>query len=233
LLVLACLFMVEPPRVRNETSGVPLGRALRELGASRRYLWAVLGAIPQTAVVGCFGSWAPHYLERKFGMATADADSRFGVVVVVTGFVGTFLGGFVTDRVKDADRMRAAMRVCATTAVIAVPFCLLCVLAPTPTLFFLLISAAQIAIWASFSPYNAVVLGAVPTEIRATAMALSIFAAHAFGDLPAIPLVGLLSDTIGSLPDAMLSLPVLMVAGAAAWIVGARLAPAQPKLREA
>jgi MFS family permease len=223
LLVLACLFMVEPPRVHRETGAVPLGTALRQLVASRRYLWAVVGAIPQTAVVGCFGSWAPHYLERKFQMPTADADSRLGVVVVVTGFVGTFLGGYVTDRVKDTDRMRASMRVCAVSAAIAAPFGLACLLVPGPTPFFLLFAAAQVFIWASFSPYNAVVLGAVPPELRATAMALSIFAAHAFGDLPAIPLVGLLSDTIGSLPDAMFTLPALLVAGAVAWVVAVRV----------
>jgi MFS family permease len=225
LLVVACLFMVEPARAHATADAIPLGRVLRELRASRRYLWAVAGAVPQTAVVGCFGSWAPHYLERKFQMSTAAADSRFGVVVVITGFLGTFLGGFWTDRVKDTDRMRASMKVCAISACVATPFCLLCVLAPSPTWFFALIFVAQLAIWASFSPFNAVVLGAVPPEMRATAMALSIFATHAFGDLPAIPLVGLLSDTIGSLPDAMFTLPVLMLLGAVAWLVAVRASP--------
>lgn len=122
------------------------------------------------------------------------------------------------------------MKVCTISAFIATPFCLLCVVAPSATWFFALIFVAQMAIWASFSPYNAVVLGAVPPEMRATAMALSIFAAHAFGDLPAIPLVGLLSDEIGSLPDAMLALPALMLVGAVAWLVGMRVkaAPAVP-----
>lgn len=221
LLVIACLFMVEPARGHVEIR-VPLGRALRELLASRRYVWAVAGIVPQTAVIGCFGGWAPHYLERRFQMSLADADSRVGVIVVVTGFAGTFLGGLWTDAVKDPDRMRASMRVCAITALLAAPLSLLCFLAPTSTSFFLIFFVVQMFIWASLSPFNAVLLGAVPPELRATAMALSIFAKHAFGDLPAIPLVGLLSDTLGSLPDAMLTLPVLMLACAVAWLLGQR-----------
>jgi predicted MFS family arabinose efflux permease len=223
LLVIACVAMVEPPRAHSPQSQAPIGRVLRDLASSRRYVWAVLGAIPQTAVLGCFGSWAPHYLERRFQMSTADADGRFGLVIVVTGFLGTFLGGHWTDARKGADRLRTAMGVCTITAFVACPFCLLCLLAPTPTLFFVFNFLAQLAIWASFAPYNAVVLGAVPAEQRATAMAIAIFATHAFGDLPAIPLVGLLSDRLGSLPEAMFVLPILMVLGAATWVVAARV----------
>ena len=57
------------------------------------------------------------------------------------------------------------------------------------------------------------------------AMAISIFAGHAFGDLPAIPLIGLLSDTLGNLPNAMIALPVMMVACAAAWWEGMNAPP--------
>jgi MFS family permease len=223
LLVFACLLMAEPKRASTHAGApvMPLGLAIRNVLRSRRYVWAVAGFVAQTAVIGGFASWAPHYLERKFHMATADADSAFGIVIVITGFSGTFLGGFLADRVKDTDRMRAAMRVCAWSAIVAIPFCLLAVLSVSPAMFFFTVGLAQIAIWTSFSPLNAVFLGSVPVDTRAMAMAISIFAGHAFGDLPAIPLIGLLSDTIGSLPKAMLTLPVLMVACAAAWWMSA------------
>lgn len=230
LLVVACLLMVEPPRgnADGKTPQVPLGAALKAVMASRRYVWAVVGFIAQTAVVGGFASWAPHYLERKFHMETATADMYFGGVVVVTGFVGTFLGGFITDRLKDEDRMRAAMKVCAYSAMVATPFCLLCVVSPSPLVFFATIFVAQIFIWISFSPFNAVLLGTVPVDTRAMAMAISIFAGHAFGDLPAIPAIGALSDAWGDLPKAMLTLPILMVGCAVAWFLGIGASPKQP-----
>jgi MFS family permease len=227
LLVLACMAMAEPVRAHRHEK-VPLLKVLPRLAACPRYVWAVLGAIPQTAVLGCFGSWAPHYLERRFQMTTAEADGKFGVVIVVTGFVGTFLGGFWNDARKHPDRMRSSMTVCTITAFIACPFCLLSLVAPSATLFFVFNFLAQLAIWASFAPYNAVVLGSVPPELRATAMAIGIFATHALGDLPAIPLVGLLSDKLGSLPQAMLTLPILMVVGAVTWV---RASNARPRSR--
>jgi MFS family permease len=184
------------------------------------YLWAVAGFTAQTAVVGGFASWAPHYLVRKFHMDLAEANLYFGGVVVLTGFVGTFLGGFLNDRIKDENPLRASMRVNAWSAVIAVPCCVACVLSPSPIVFFATITVAQIAIWTSLSPLNAVLLGAVPNETRALAMAMSIFAGHAFGDVPTVPLIGLLSDTIGSLPHAMFVLPVLMAACAVTWWIG-------------
>jgi hypothetical protein len=68
-----------------------------------------------------------------------------------------------------------------------------------------------------------VVLGAVSPSMRATAMAMSIFFCHALGDLPSIPLVGLLSDKLGSLPHAMFALPFMMGLCACAWVVAARI----------
>jgi MFS family permease len=227
LLALLCCFMAEPARAHATPRGggapMPLGEALSRLARSRRYAWAVAGAVPQSAVLGCFGSWAPHFLERKLGMAPADSDARLGLAIVVTGFAGTFLGGWLADAVPGKDRLRAAMMVCTATAFVAVPFCFGTLLATTTTAFFTFICLAQVAIWASFSPYNAVVLGAVPPETRATAMAINIFAMHAFGDLPAVPLVGYLSDRFGSLPDAMMILPPLALVGAALWLVAWRV----------
>jgi hypothetical protein len=114
------------------------------------------------------------------------------------------------------------MKVCALSALVSVPFSFGTIAASTTTSFFVFISLAQLAIWCSFAPYNAVVLGAVPKEARATAMALNIFAMHAFGDLPAVPVVGLLSDRLHSLPDAMKILPPMALVGALAWVVAWR-----------
>jgi predicted MFS family arabinose efflux permease len=227
-LVIACMLMVEPARATGAShEAPPLKTTLKALGSSRMYVWAVLGFTAQTAVVGGFAAWAPHYLVRKFHMDLAEANFYFGGVVVVTGFVGTFLGGFLNDRIKDADPRRASMRVNAWSAIIAVPCCALCVISPTPVIFFATITFAQIAIWTSLSPLNAVLLSSVPSGARALAMSLSIFVGHAFGDVPAVPLIGLLSDKLDSLPNAMICLPFMMVACAVSWWLGmnAKAAP--------
>lgn len=224
LLAFSCFFIAEPER-KQRPGGVSTGEALRGLRASGRYLWAVAGFVAQTFALGGFSQWAPKLLNQKFQIELHQADFFFGVLLVVTGFVGTFIGGWWADRAPGEDRTAVAMRVCARSTAVAVPAALLALLAPAsmPWLFFLAMGLAQLGIFVSMSPFNAVVLGAVPQETRATAMAASIFAGHMFGDLISMPLVGYLSDGMGgNLSGAMLILPVALLLNAVAWFVGER-----------
>jgi hypothetical protein len=90
-----------------------------------------------------------------------------------------------------------------------------CFLAPNPTIFFVLTFMAIAFLFLTTSPINAVILQAVPTELRASAMALTIFAIHIFGDLWSPPLVGLLADHL-PIQLAMMTLPLAI--GASAWL---------------
>ncbi len=53
-------------------------------------------------------------------------------------------------------------------------------------------------------PINTLILETVPVAMRASAMAASIFAIHAFGDLWSPKMIGVLSDHLGSLREATL-----------------------------
>src|SRR5262249_36820744 len=91
-------------------------------------------------------------------------------------------------------------------------------------------------LFVSTAPFNAAILGSVPSKLRASAMALSIFATHLFGDLLSPPAVGKLSDAIRSpraasqaLPDdhapslrpPVFMLPARIAVAAAGWGWGA------------
>ena len=224
LLALSCFLIAEPPRKQRDQA-MPVGEALRGLRASGRYVWAVIGFVAQTFALGGFTQWAPKLLNQKFHMELHEADFFFGVLVVVTGFVGTFAGGVWADKTPGADRTAGALRVCALSTAAAVPAALVALLAPGGMvwLFFGAMGLAQLGIFMSMSPFNAVVLGAVPTETRATAMAASIFAGHLLGDLISMPLVGYLSDGMGgNLGGAMMILPVALLFNALAWFVGVK-----------
>src|SRR5882757_8592522 len=99
---------------------------------------------------------------------------------------------------------------------VSVPLSIACLLAGSPLGFFVAIAGAEFAIFLSTSPINVVILQGVPVELRASAMALSIFAIHLFGDLISPPLIGKLSDT-WSLGKAMFVLPMALVLGTIAW----------------
>lgn len=222
LLVLSMAAVVEPARrvAEGADAVVRLGDALSGLWGSGRYVLTVVGFTAQTAVLGCFSNWAPHFLERRYAMDKAAGNFWFGAILVVTGFVGTFLGGSLTDRSKDQDRNRGALAVCAWSALLATPLVGASLLMPSPVPFFAVAALAQVAIFVSMSPMNGVLMGSVPAATRGLAMSASILVGHVLGDVPFIPLVGWISDKTGSLPNAMLLLPLLMAVCAAAWFGG-------------
>jgi hypothetical protein len=105
---------------------------------------------------------------------------------------------------------------CAVSTAISVPCAALCLVTSSAFGFFLAIAAAEFAIFLSTSPINAVILGSVPTELRASAMAASIFAIHLLGDMISPPLIGTISDA-SSLQSALFVLPIALAAATLVW----------------
>src|SRR5262249_40438305 len=145
LLALLTLLIVEPPRTQSAKSAVkdvaaaPPVSPYKSLLREPVYLYAVAGYALQTFALGGFTNWAPRFLERKFSMSLKVANFWFGAVAVVTGFAGTAMGGAIADRMK-GDRVRACLRICAWSSVVAAPLALVTVIAPTPLTFFVAIA---------------------------------------------------------------------------------------------
>lgn len=229
------LLMREPVRKTQRPSahGAPL-EGVRELWSIPLYRGAVLGYIAYTFALGAFAVWAPSYLNRVLGMELARANGILGPVLAGAGLVGTALGGWLGDRAARSEdsetRTRGYLRVCAWVAAIAAPPALFSLIAPTPVLFFIAFGVCCVLLFTATAPINAALLQSVPESRRASAMAISIFSIHLFGDLPSPPLVGKLADSLrgahpidspegaASLRMAMIILlPVFIAIGAMAW----------------
>jgi hypothetical protein len=65
-------------------------------------------------------------------------------------------------------------------------------------------------------PINLAILRSAPGELRANAMAVSIFVIHAFGDLWSPPLIGYMADR-GPLQTAMYLVPAMFAVAGAVW----------------
>jgi MFS family permease len=221
LLAAITLLVREPPRApRPPTDGSSWRSALVRLVKIPIYRGAVFGYIAQTFALGGFAAWAPQYLGRHLGMDLKTADFWFGLILVLSGLSATFVGAAIADRLGETDRARANLRLCAVTTLISVPFAFGCLWAHSPLGFFLGIAGAEFAVFLSTSPINLVILQGVPQELRASAMALSIFAIHLFGDMISPPLVGAISDA-SSLRSGMLLLPLALTIAGVAWWRGA------------
>ncbi len=239
LLAAVTLLIAEPSRKLDAAGDERAGGAAvyRELFGNARYRDTVLGYVAQTFTLGGFSAWAAPFLCRRLGLALASGNKIFGYITVGTGLFGTALGGLLADRLAGADRTRVALRVCAWSSAIAAPIAAIALLAPSPAGFLAGLAAAELAIFTSVSPSNAAVLGSVRPEIRANAMAASIFAIHLLGDLISPPVIGTISDRFGDahacgtggrgLQVGMILLPIALVISALFWFRGARSRAAQ------
>src|SRR5437764_13053568 len=107
--------MEEPKRtIRKDRARDTAGRGVwRQLLRIPVYRDAVIGYAAQTFALGGFGAWAPQYLYRELHMELQTADVWFGVILVVTGLLATFLGAELGDRFPGDDGRRANLRLCA------------------------------------------------------------------------------------------------------------------------
>jgi MFS family permease len=226
LAALGCLLIVEPAR-RAALQRVAILKTAKILGAIRLYRLSVLGYAAQTFAMGGFGYWAPTFLYRHYGLPLDKASGTFGVILVIAGGAGTAFGGWWCDHWiaragaarDEASAARIALRVCAIPSFAAAALAATCFWAATAQQFFVLAFACELALFVSTSPINAALLRAVPTEMRASAMALSIFSIHALGDLWSPPLLGWLQDRMPA-PQAMMAVPAAIAVSAAVWWVG-------------
>jgi MFS family permease len=224
LLALACLRLSDPPRGAAERGWAISGAGgiaatYRRFLANRPYVLTVLGYAAYTFAVGGMSWWMPAFLERTRGVPRTVATVQFGAIVVMTGFLGTFGGGYLADalrkRLKEAD-----LWVCGVSALAAVPAAVVAFTTWRPGLYLVALVLAQLLLFASTGPVNAAIVAEIPPAERASAMAMSILAIHLLGDVPSPWLIGFISD-LTSLGRAVLIVPVAILAAGAIWTYAA------------
>ena len=235
VIAVSCLLIVEPPRILRQ-AGVKAASALRTLVRIVLYRRIVLGYCAHTAVVGAFSHWGPTYLSDHYDMKLESAAFWFGLVTVAAGFLGTLIGGRWADRLHARDPVPAGLahdapatrrsingmlRICAIGVAVAAPTAALAFLSPWAWGFFVLVFFVELGLFVGTSPINAAMLRGVPPELRASAMAIAIFAIHLFGDLWSPSLLGLFADH-APLVLAMMSLPLGLALAAYLWWPRAR-----------
>jgi MFS family permease len=219
LLALVLLPFAEPRRGQAEGAHVtkPKLSDLFGLFKLRDFNLVVWGYTAYTFALGAFGVWGPTFLHRVHGMPNQAAATFFGGVLVVAGLVGTMAGGFAATawqkRHAGGYAWMLGLSVIAATPLAAAAF-----LAEDKTVSMSCLAAAMFCIFLCTGPVNTLILESVPVNLRASAMAMSIFCIHLFGDLWSSEIVGHLSDHWQSLRQAVLILPMALGIAAALWI---------------
>ncbi len=232
LLALLALSLYDPPRGgQDEEDGpatvhgtvAPAGSpraAYAALLANRAYLLTVAGYAAYTFALGGLANLMPSFLQRVRGLPEMQAGVWLGGIAVATGLVGTFAGGWIGDYLLRYTR-QAYLWLSGIATLVAAPLILVALRAATPRAYWSAIILAELLMFASTGPINSAIVNVVAPGIRATAVAVSIFSIHIFGDVPAPTLVGVISDA-SSLGQAILILPVAALVSGVIWTYAAQ-----------
>ena len=228
LLAAVVLRIPDPPRGSRDGPGVAVGGRQQQsplavyLSLMRRapYMLLVLGYAAYTFALGGLAFWMPTFLMRVHRVPMVEATTAFGGMILVTGFIGTFVGGWLGDYCLRYSR-QAYLWFSGVVTLLAVPFAILALTAAAASLYYPGIVLAQLLLFMSTGPINAAIVNIVSPLERASAMALSMFAIHLLGDVPSPVLIGRLSD-VSSLGHAVLVVPVAIAIGGLIWLAAAR-----------
>jgi len=193
----------------------------RTLGRNPPYLYATLGMAAITFSLGGISAWMPSFLQRS-GFSPNTVGLTLGGITAATGLGGTAIGGWLAQ-IWLRTNHRALYLISAWSALLTVPFGVLCFFGPRVTMLPAL-GIAMFCIFLGTGPLNAAIVNAVPAAVRATAIAMELFLIHALGDTPSPRLIGMVSDRSTLATGLGLTL-VTMVIATVLLFAGARTVP--------
>ncbi|MSU57504.1 MAG: MFS transporter [Pedosphaera sp.] len=219
LLALTMLPFAEVRRGQSDhaSAAKPRVRDILKLFLLPDYMLVVLGYTAYTFALGAFGIWGPTFLHRVHGVAVENAGTFFGAVLVVAGLVGTLIGGFAATAWHKRNPAGYAWTL-GLSVLVAVPLGFAAFLVHETFWSMTFLAAAMFFLFLSTGPVNTLILESVPANLRASAMAVSIFMIHLFGDMWSPEIVGRIADATGSLRKAVLILPVALLVAAGLWL---------------
>ncbi|HEV7927734.1 MAG TPA: MFS transporter [Verrucomicrobiae bacterium] len=202
-----------------EAAKRPSVRDITHLFRIPEYVLVVSGYTAYTFALGAFGLWGPTFLYRAHGVAVDKAAEFFGVVLVVAGLMGTMIGGFAATAWQKRNRAGYAWTL-GLSVLVAVPLAFGAFLTSSTFWSMAFLAGAMFFLFLSTGPVNTLILESAPVNLRASAMAVSIFTIHLFGDMWSPEIVGRLADSFdGNLRKAVLILPVALIVASALWLV--------------
>ncbi|KAF4676778.1 Protein spinster 3 [Perkinsus chesapeaki] len=194
---------------------------------SRAFVLICLGFAAFNFVVGGLAVHGPTILRESLGASQVAATLGLGLATVLTGVLGTYFGGWLSDKVagKDPDvsaRARAGTKICVVMAAIGVVFIALTAVAKTTWLFLCMMSIALLALFSTTAPCNVGLMSTVPEDVRSQGLAISIGVSHLLGDFPSPVVIGSIADASKSWSLAILFTSAWMVLAVICWAVAYR-----------
>ncbi len=218
VLAFVLLLLVEPRRGARDAAGagavtpLSLGASLRALVARRSWVSNTAAQVIYTFAMGGLATWMPTYFVRERGIPLATAASTFGLILVAAGFIGTLIGGRLSDALTR--RVPGAHFVLSGWSLVAsIAFTLPAVLAPSPAVFWPATFVTLLLLFMNIGPLNAAMANVLPADLRARGFAVTTGVMHLLGDAASPWLIGVASDAVGLTAPVLVTGCLLVVAG--------------------
>jgi len=219
LLALVLLPFEEPKRGESEHAATtkPGLRDMLQLVTNPSYALVVLGYTAYTFALGGFQHWGATFLQEVHGMKVDYAGNFFAISLGASGLIGTFLGGLLASAwQKRSPAGYAWVLGCSVT--LAIPIAFSAFQTSNTTAAMALLACSMFLLFLSTGPTNTLILETAPANLRASAMALSIFSIHLFGDVWSPKIVGRVAAH-STLNRALIILPASLGVAALFWLV--------------
>lgn len=257
-LVLAVfIFLIkEPARGAAEvvrTSSAPVDKPIRKIFAVRTFWWLTLAGLAYNFASYACNSFMVPMLQRYFDLSLQQAAVSTGLIVGVTGLIGLTTGGWIADKVHQrwATGRLLFGAVSMLIAALATGYALLAGEIEIGV-FIGVFAFGWVFSYNYFTSVYTAIQDVIEPRLRGTAVALFFACLYLLGGGMGPVVVGLLSDHFAEaarvaagaaemsevfkaqgLHDAMLSIPVALLAAMVALLVGARYFVADAKKMEA
>jgi predicted MFS family arabinose efflux permease len=210
------IFMLEEPRRGAHDGGnsapLSLRASLRALAERRSYFYNTAAQTIFTFTLGGMAIWVPTFLLQERGIPLEAANIRFGILLVVTGIVGSVSGGHIGDRL--ARRFPSAhFTFSGFATILAVPFIVVAIRSHNPWVLWPCTGIGLFLLFLITGPLQASMMNVLPPNLRGRGVAIYTVSIHLFGDALSPFLIGVAKDYVGLELPMVLAIMMLMVSG--------------------
>ncbi len=188
----------EPPRgntdvVRRHQEPAPLMEVVRYLWARRSFRHVTLGVAAHAFVSYGVNGWLPAFFARSYQMSSGEIGTWLSLLIGISAGLGTFIGGFWSDRWAKSDR-RWYVWIPGITLAAGVPFFLVAIMSYDKYVTLMMLTLPLFFGYIYLGPTFAVIQGLAEVRMRAIASAILLFVISLIGLGLGPFLVGVLSD---------------------------------------
>lgn len=229
--LLLCLFLWRVPDIR--CAPPPLKGSIfvgaREVVSSPLIRMAVLGYVFQTFALVGISTFISSY-GVAIGFELQEITSLFGGILVVTGFIGTLVGGRVAARwaERSGTPIRTMLRFLVIASLLSTPFVAAAFLVEHRVLFLACCFAAELFVFATTGPVNSVIVSACPPALVTLTQGMTILAIQLLGGALAPILIGIIADRSTLALGLQLCTLALLLSALVWWCAARMVHAAQP-----